>query len=146
MDRTDRSIVSALATDARMPLKQLAGVVGLSAPAVAERVKRLEEQGVIRGYTVVIDPRALGHTIHAMVRINPLPGTLREVEAMIRDTPAFVECDRVTGEDCFIARLYVRSVEELDLVLDRFHDRAQTNTAIVKSQSVARRLPPLAPV
>jgi Lrp/AsnC family transcriptional regulator, leucine-responsive regulatory protein len=143
MDEIDRKIILALAGRARMTIKELASVAGLTSPSVTERLKRLEERGYIRGYTVVIDPKVVGYGVQAIVRMNPLPGALRKVERMIRETPAFVECDKVTGEDCFIARLQVRSVEELDVVLDRFHDHAQTSTAIVKSQPVERRLPPL---
>ena len=143
MDNIDRKIMLALAERARMTIKELASVARLTSPSVTERLKRLEERGYIRGYTVVIDPRVVGYGVQAIVRMNPLPGSLRKVERMIRETPAFVECDKVTGEDCFVGRLYVRSVEELDVVLDRFHDHARTSTAIVKSQLVERRLPPL---
>jgi Lrp/AsnC family transcriptional regulator, leucine-responsive regulatory protein len=143
MDDIDRKMIMALAQSARMTIKELSAVAGLASPTVAERLKRLEERGYIRGYTVVIDPRAIGYGVQAIVRMNPLPGALREVERMIQETAAFIECDKVTGEDCFIGRLYVRSIEELDVVLDRFHDYAKTSTAIVKSQPVKRRLPPL---
>ena len=143
MDDIDRKMIMALAQSARMTIKELSAVAGLASPTVAERLKRMEERGYICGYTVVIDPRAIGYGVQAIVRMNPLPGALREVERMIQETPAFIECDKVTGEDCFIGRLYVRSIEELDVVLDRFHDYAKTSTAIVKSQPVKRRLPPL---
>jgi Lrp/AsnC family transcriptional regulator, leucine-responsive regulatory protein len=143
MDDIDRKMIMALAQSARMTIKELSTVAGLASPTVAERLKRMEERGYICGYTVVIDPRAIGYGVQAIVRMNPLPGALREVERMIQETPAFIECDKVTGEDCFIGRLYVRSIEELDVVLDRFHDYAKTSTAIVKSQPVKRRLPPL---
>jgi Lrp/AsnC family leucine-responsive transcriptional regulator len=143
MDQLDRKIVTALASHARISLKELAATVGLASPSVAERLKRLEERGVISGYTVVAVPALLGYPIQAIVRINPLPGALKVVESMIRNTPQIVECDRVTGEDCFYARLYCRSIDDLDLILDPFHEVARTNTAIVKGQSVERRLPPL---
>lgn len=143
MDHSDRAIVTALAGDARMSLKKLASTVGLASPSVAERVKRLEERGVIIGYTVVAAASPLGYPIQAIVRINPLPGSLKMVEHLIQATPQIVECDRVTGEDCFYARLYCRSIEDLDVVLGPFHEQAHTNTAIIKGQSVERRLPPL---
>src|ERR1700752_5172192 len=136
MDDIDRKMIMALAQSARMTIKELSAVAGLASPTVAERLKRLEERGYICGYTVVIDPRAIGYGVQAIVRMNPLPGGLREVERMIQETPPFIECDKGTGEDCFIGRLYVLSIEELDVVLDRFHDYAKTSTAIVKSQPV----------
>lgn len=80
--------------------------------------------------------------MRALVRIDPVPGMLHEVERIIRDCPEFVECDRVTGEDCLVDRLFVRSIEDLDTVLDRFHEKARTSSSIVKGRSVRRRLPP----
>jgi Lrp/AsnC family leucine-responsive transcriptional regulator len=85
----------------------------------------------------------LGYALQAIVRLRPLPGALHVVEKMIRETPEFVECDKVTGDDCFVGRLYVRSMEHLDKILDQLSERAQTNTVIVKSTPVTRRLPPL---
>ena len=143
LDHIDRRIIEILSQRARISLKQLAGAVGLASPTVAERLKRLEERSYILGYTAVLDQRRLGYPLQALVRINPLPGSLHEVERMIQDIPEFVECDRVTGEDCLVGRLYIRTIEELDLILDRFHEKARTNTAIVKGQPVKRRLPPL---
>lgn len=143
LDEIDRRIVEVLVRDARISQKDLAREVGLSAPSVAERLKRLEERGVIRAFTIDLDPRALGYTLQAIVRIRPLPGKLHIVQQLIEDIPEFGECDKVTGDDCFVARLYVRSIDELDGILDRIADKAETNTAIVKAQPIRRRSPPL---
>src|SRR5579872_4890524 len=134
IDQIDQMILEALQREARMSQKELAALVGLSSPSVAERVKRLEERGVIRGFTVDIDPKALGYTLQAIVRIKPLPGKLHIVQQLLDSIPEFTECDRVTGDDCFVARLQVRSIEQLDQILDRIVDRAETSTAVVKSQ------------
>ncbi|MGP2450730.1 Lrp/AsnC family transcriptional regulator [Pantoea stewartii subsp. indologenes] len=142
MDEADLHIIALLTLNSRQPLKRLAAEVGLSSPAVAERLRRLEEKGVIYGYTVDVDPVKLGYPLQALVRINPLPGTLRRVEQLILSIPEFVECDRVTGEDCFVGRLYIRSIEDLDIILEPFHELSRTNTSIVKAQPVRRRLPP----
>ncbi|MBN3804228.1 Lrp/AsnC family transcriptional regulator [Paraburkholderia sp. Ac-20336] len=143
LDATDHLLLAALAQDARQPVSELARQVGLSAPSTAERVRRLEAQGVIGRFTVQIDPRALGYTLQAIVRVKPLPGQLHLVEDVIRRIPEFVECDKVTGDDCFICRLYLHSIEQLDEILSKVTERAETSTAIVKSTPVARRLPPL---
>ncbi|ABO56043.1 MULTISPECIES: Lrp/AsnC family transcriptional regulator [Burkholderia] len=143
LDATDRAIVAALADDARIATSELARQIGLSAPATADRVRRLEAQGVITGFTVELDPRALGYTLQAIVRVKPLPGQLHLVEDVLRRIPEFVECDKVTGEDCFICRLYLRTIEHLDDILSKVTERAETSTAIVKSTPVPRRLPPL---
>ena len=144
LDETDRALLRALAEDARTPVADLARQIGLSAPSTAERMRRLEAQGVIGRYTVEIDPRALGFTLQAIVRVKPLPGQLHLVEDVIRRIPEFIECDKVTGDDCFICRLYLRTIEQLDEILSKVTERAETSTAIVKSTPVSRRLPPLA--
>jgi len=143
IDDLDRRIVGLLQQDARMPVKALAEQVGLSSPAASERLRRLEERGVIRAFTVDAEPRTLGYPMQAIVRIRPLPGKLQQVQKLIESIPEFGECDKVTGDDCFIGRLYLRSIEHLDHILERITDMAETSSAIVKSQPVRRRLPPL---
>lgn len=145
LDDIDRRIVEALSANARISLKELAEEAGLSSPSTAERLRRLEERGVIDGFTINVDPAALGFLLQAIVRIRPMPGMLHTVERMIQETPEFIECDKVTGEDCFIGRLVVRTIGDLDRILDRIVERAETNTSIIKGTPVKRRLPPLAP-
>lgn len=142
-DEIDQKLIIALTDDSRRSLKALAQITGLSSPSVAERLRKLEERGVLKGYSVEVDPHAFGYQLTAVVRISPLPGQLHEVERQIEATPQFTECDKVTGEDCFIAKLHVRSMEQLDEILDRINIYARTNTAIVKKTTVKRRLPPM---
>ncbi|ERO65339.1 Lrp/AsnC family transcriptional regulator [Pseudomonas piscis] len=144
LDAIDQTLISALMQDSRRSLKALGQISGLSAPSVAERLRRLEERGVISAYTLEVDPRFLGYQLQAIVRIRPLPGKLQEVERQILAIPEFTECDKVTGDDCFFARLQVRSMEQLDSLLDRLNQYAETNTSIVKKSPIKRRLPPMA--
>jgi Lrp/AsnC family leucine-responsive transcriptional regulator len=141
LDATDVRILDALVKDARLSIADLARLVGLSAPSVSERIKRLEEVGVIEGYTLVINPKALGLPIAAWLRIRPVPGQLQTVAEILRGLPEIVECDRITGEDCFIARAHVQSVEELEKLIDQVIPYAMTNTSIIQSSPVERRLP-----
>jgi Lrp/AsnC family leucine-responsive transcriptional regulator len=141
LDATDVRILDALVKDARLSIADLARLVGLSAPSVSERIKRLEEVGVIEGYTLVINPKALGLPIAAWLRIRPVPGQLQTVAEILRGLPEIVECDRITGEDCFIARAHVQSVEELEKLIDQVIPYAMTNTSIIQSSPVKRRLP-----
>lgn len=143
LDSVDASILAALDGDARLTMSELARQVGMSAPGVADRVRRLEEAGIIRGFTLDVDLKALGYPIRALVRIRPLPGKLHLVERLIQETPQFIECDKVTGDDPFLARLVVRSIEEMDDVLEGLSEHAVTSTAVIKGASVWRRLPPL---
>lgn len=143
LDAADAKIIEALIRDGRMSLKDLATHAGLSSPGVSERIRRLQERGVIRGFSAEIDPKALGYSLQAIVRIRPLPGKLHIVRQLIQEIPEFCECDKVTGDDCFIARLAVPSIEQLDDILDVISDKAETSTSIVKSQPIRRRPPPL---
>ncbi|WP_134500871.1 Lrp/AsnC family transcriptional regulator [Microvirga pakistanensis] len=142
LDAVDQALIALLSENARLPTAELARSVGLSAPSIAERLRRLEENGVVKGYRVEIDPKALGYTLTAIVRIRPLPGQLHAVEKLLVESPEVVECDKVTGEDCYVARYLLRSIEELDPILERIAQRAQTSTSIVKTSPVKRRLPP----
>ncbi|NKJ36207.1 Lrp/AsnC family transcriptional regulator [Rhizobium sp. SG570] len=143
LDETDQRMLEALARNARISLKELAEAAGLSSPSAAERLRRLEERGIISAFTVDIAPEAIGYPMQAIVRIRPLPGQLHVVERIIQETPEFIECDKVTGDDCFIGRLVVRSMGELDGILDKITERAETNTSMIKATPVKRRLPPL---
>ncbi|PLW77012.1 Lrp/AsnC family transcriptional regulator [Cohaesibacter celericrescens] len=143
IDEIDEQILLRLSNDGRISMSDLASQVGLSAPSVTERVRHLQQHGIIRSISADIDWKALGYVLEAIVRIKPRPGELHKVEAMIDAQPRFTHCDKVTGEDCFVTRLLVRDIGELDPLLDPFHDRAETNTAIVKSSPLSGRLPPL---
>lgn len=143
-DEIDQLLISALMQDSRSSLKTLASLSGLSSPSVAERIRKLQEREVIKGYTLEVDPKAFGYQLQAIIRIRPLPGQLQEVERQIQNIPQFTECDKVTGDDCFIARLHVRSIEQLDSLLDGLNAYAETNTAIIKKSPLKRRLPPMA--
>ena len=143
LDETDRALIAALSENARQSLADLARTVGLSGPSVAERLRRLEEAGLVSGYTVDLDHRALGYSLTAIVRIRPLPGQLHMVEKLLVESPEVIECDKVTGDDCYIARYVLRSIDELDPILEKIAQRAQTSTSIVKATPVKRRPPPL---
>ena len=143
LDKIDRRILAHLEHDGRMSMSELAQLVSMSAPSVTERVRRLESQGVIRAFTIELDLSALGFVMEAVVRIKPRPGNLHIVEKMIVDEQRFTACDKVTGDDCFIALLALKSIAELDSLLDPFHDRAETITSIIKSSPIRNRIPGL---
>lgn len=143
IDDIDRAILSCLAQDARLSLKVLSARVGLTSPSTAERVKRLEERGVIQGYGARVNLAALNYSLQALVRVKPMPGMLQKVDKMIQNLPECIECDKVTGEDCFVMRLVVQTIAQLDTLLDGLAEYAQCNTSIVKSSPVKRRLPPI---
>ena len=139
IDDISRRIVSELQRDGRMTIAELGRRVGLSAPAVTERLQRLEGAGVIRGYHADVNPRAIGLSLSAVVRIRPAPGQLRNVADAAVEAEEVVECHRITGEDCYIMRAHVRDVEHLEELIDRFTPLGQTTTSIVQSSPVPRR-------
>ncbi len=143
LDVTDLKLLDALVADARTSIADLARLVGLSSPSVSERIRRLEEAGIIEGYTVKINLKALGLPLAAWLRVRPIPGQFHKVAEILRDIPEIVECDRITGEDCFIARAHVGTVEALERLIDKLIPYSITNTSIIQSSPVQRRLPPM---
>ena len=143
IDTTDRAIIAALTDNGRMTVRELAALIGLSSPSVTERIRKLEDAGAIRGYTIAVDPKVFGLGIAAHVRMRAMPGEVRRLAQMLIDSPEIVEADRVTGEDCFFAKVLVSDVQELENVIDRFLPFSSADTAIVQSSTVVRRLPKL---
>ena len=142
LDPTDRQIIAELAKDGRISFAELGRRVSLSSPAVTERVRRLEQTGVITGYRAEIDPRALGYSLTAIVRVKPAVRQLSKIAELAADIPQIEECLRITGEDCFYMKLHLGSIEELPSVLDRFLLYGETTTSIVNATPVPRRDPP----
>jgi Lrp/AsnC family transcriptional regulator, leucine-responsive regulatory protein len=141
IDAIDRKLIGELQADGRLTLAELGRRIGLSPPAVADRLRRLERTGVITGYGVDVDPRALGYTLGAIMRIRPTARLIPKVAELARETPEVVECHRITGEDCFFMKLHVRDVQHLERVIDSFILYGQTTTSIIQSSPVARRGP-----
>jgi Lrp/AsnC family leucine-responsive transcriptional regulator len=138
LDATNLRLLEELRVDVRVSLAELGRRVGLSSPAVAERLQRLERDGIV-GYRVDVDPRALGYAFAAVLRMRPAPRQIPKVAEIAKATPEVVECHRVTGEDCFYMKLHVRSVEHLEEVIDRFTPYGQTTTSIIQSSPVRPR-------
>jgi Lrp/AsnC family transcriptional regulator, leucine-responsive regulatory protein len=142
LDDTDRQIIAALMEDGRLPIAALGRRISLSPAATAERVRRLEQAGVITGYRARVDPRALGYPLTALVRVRPSAGQLRKIADLAAEIPQIAECHRITGEDCFYIKLHLRSIEELPGLLDRFLLYGQTTTSIVNDSPIPDRPPP----
>lgn len=134
LDAKDWQLLEALQTDARLGYAELGRLVHLSAPAVAERVKRLEEAGVIRGYRAEVDPRRLGYAIDAMVRLRCDGGVCKRIGEIVADIPEVLDCRRLAGEDSALLHLVSMSITHLETVLDRLlkiHPSISTTTLVV---------------
>lgn len=143
LDSRNVQILALLQSDPRMSVSELARRVGMSAPATRERIQRMEEAGVVRGCRLEIDPAALGYPIAAFIRVRPMPGKLPKIAELAASLPQVVECHRITGEDCFILKVRLDSLDNLDLILDQFLNYGQTTTSIVQSTPVPPRYLPL---
>jgi Lrp/AsnC family leucine-responsive transcriptional regulator len=141
LDGVNRRLLEELSADPRASAAQLARRIGMSAPAVRERLARLEESGVIRGYRLDLDPAALGLPVTAWVRIRPGPGQLPRIVELVARTPQVSECHRITGEDCFLVKVHVPTLEDLEALLDQFLLHGQTHSSLVVSTPVPPRNP-----
>ena len=142
-DKVNLRILTELQRNPRLTMSELGRRVGLSSPAVTERVRRLEEQGVIQGYRLDLNPAALGLSLAAYVRIRPNPGQLSKIADLAQRIPEVVECHRVTGEDCFILKVYLPGIDQLDRILDAFLLYGTTTTSLIQSSPVPLRSAPL---
>ena len=136
-------ILKLLRDDPRINVSEVARKVGMSAPAVRDRIRRLEDAGIIKGCRLEIEPTALGYPILAFVRIRPLPGTISKITALAQRLPQVTECYRITGEDCFILRVHLDKLDNLNLILDQFLAFGLTTTSLVQSAAFPPRPLPL---
>ncbi|NDL60478.1 Lrp/AsnC family transcriptional regulator [Phytoactinopolyspora mesophila] len=141
LDEPNRRILDALSAEPRITVSELARRIGMSAPAVRERVARLEEGGVIRGYRLDVDPAAIGLPVSAWVRIKPGPGQLAKIAEVAERLPEVSECHRISGEDCFLLKIHVPEIEALEQILDQFLLYGQTTSSFVVSTPVRPRAP-----
>ncbi|MGY1713973.1 Lrp/AsnC family transcriptional regulator [Geodermatophilus sp. SYSU D01106] len=141
LDEVNRRLLDELTADPRLSAAALARRVGMSAPAVRERVARLEQAGVIRGYRLDVDPAALGLPVSVWVRLRPTPGSLPRAEQLARQVPEVSECHRVSGEDCLLLRVHVPTIASLEGLLDRFLLYGQTTSSFIVSTPVPPRTP-----
>lgn len=139
LDEVNLQIVRTLQDDPRVSMSELARRVRLSPPAVTERVDRLRQTGVIAGWRLEVDPEAVGLPITAYARAKPGPGQLARLAALAQQVDEVTECHRITGDDCFLIKLHVRSMAHLAEVLDRFSVHGQLTTSIVVSTPVPLR-------
>ncbi len=141
LDEVGTRILAELDADPRLSASALARKVGRSAPAVRERVARMEEAGIIRGYRLEIDAAAVGLPVAAWVRCRPGPGQLGKLVELAARVPEVSECYRISGEDCFLFKVHVATIEALEAVLDQFLLHGQTTSSFIVSTPVPPRNP-----
>jgi Lrp/AsnC family leucine-responsive transcriptional regulator len=138
-DSTDWRILEELQRDGRASYAELARAVSMSPSAVTERVRRLEQAGIIRGYTAVVDAEQLGFTIMALVRLRYPTGNYKPFHELLASTPQIIEAHHVTGEDCFVLKVLARSMRHLEETTGRISSLGPVTTSVVYSSPLPRR-------
>jgi Lrp/AsnC family transcriptional regulator, leucine-responsive regulatory protein len=146
LDEIDWSILKSLQENARLPFAEVGRQVGLTAPAVAERVRKLEEAGIISGYHAAISTRLAGLPIVVFIQLGLVQGRSRELAEIIRGLPEVLECHNITGQDCYIIKAAVPSMEALQALIEHLARYGKTTTSVVLSAPVPRRTIDLAAI
>jgi Lrp/AsnC family leucine-responsive transcriptional regulator len=139
LDKTDWRLLAELQRDGRASFADLARAVAMSASAVAERVRRLEEAGVVAGYRAVVSPERVGLGVMAFIRLRYPNGNYRPFHAMLDSTPEIIEAHHVTGEDCFVLKVLARSMRHLEAVAGRIAGLGSVTTSVVYSSPLEGR-------
>ncbi|KQR50085.1 Lrp/AsnC family transcriptional regulator [Acidovorax sp. Leaf160] len=138
LDKKDRLILQALQADARQSLAGLGKRIGLSQPAMSERVRKLEAAGVIEGYGARVNLRAIGVGLQAIIRIQTTHAGIASYVQIFQQMPEVLEADRVTGEDCFIVRCAIAQPADLERVVDALAAHGAVTTSLVLSSPVRK--------
>ena len=136
LDRTSLRILDLLVEDARLSSRQVGREVNLSAPAAAERIRRLEHLDVITGYSAQLNAENLGYDVLAFVLLATSKTVIGEIA---RSIPQVLECHRVTGRDSYILKVTAKSVDDLEALLDRLQPHGSLTTFVVLSSPVSTR-------
>ena len=137
MDITDYRIIEILQNDGRISMKDLGKMVGLTSPAVSERVKRLEESGVIEGYKAIVNPDSLGRIIKAFIHISlPSGSAYEQFLELAKKDDRIVECHHITGDDCSLLKVIVKDMYELESVIDAIKKVGTTKTSVILSTPI----------
>jgi Lrp/AsnC family transcriptional regulator, leucine-responsive regulatory protein len=139
IDNTDWQIIDALQRDGRASFADLARTVAMSPSAVTERVRRLEERGIIAGYSAVIDAERLGYAVMALVRLRYPTGNYKPFHDLLATTPEIAEAHHGTGEDCFVLKVLARSMRHLEEITGRIAGLGAVTTSVVYSSPLPRR-------
>ena len=139
MDSIDKKILKLLQENGRITVKEITQTISLTAPAVSERIKRLEKDGVIEGYTAIVSPRKMGRTIHAIINVSIQPAATEKFVNLVNNEPMVVECYHVTGNYSYLVKVDAYEITDLEKLVMRFQKMGNTNTQIIMSTTVKRK-------
>ncbi|PXV86804.1 AsnC family transcriptional regulator [Lachnotalea glycerini] len=139
MDEIDKKILKTLQHNGRVSIKDLSAQINLTPPAVSERIKRLENQGIILGYTAIIDTQKIGLSILALINVSMRADKHKEFYKFIRSLDSVTECYHVTGAYCMVVTVYCKSMTDLEHVVNLVQQYGDTNTLLVLSRPISQR-------
>lgn len=139
MDAIDKKILELLQVNGRMTVKEITQTISLTAPAVSERIKRLEKEGVIEGYTALVNPRLIGRAVHAIINISIQPGDTDKLLNLVSNEPMVTECHHVTGAYSYLVKVDASEIADLEKLIMNFQKMGETSTQIVLSSPISRK-------
>lgn len=139
MDDIDQKIIHILQYNARMPIKNIGEEIGLSAPAVADRIRKLEKNGIITEYTAIIDPKKIGKTLSALINVSMRASHHKEFFEILKNNKNIIECHHVTGSYCMILKAHFNNISELESLINKIQKFGETSTSIILSSPLIRK-------
>ncbi len=139
MDAIDKKILELLQVNGRMTVKEITQTISLTAPAVSERIKRLEKEGVIEGYTALVNPRLIGRSVHAIINISIQPGDTDKLLNLVNNEPMVTECHHVTGAYSYLVKVDAAEIADLEKLILKFQKMGETSTQIILSSPISRK-------
>ncbi len=139
MDKIDYKILDIMQSNGRISMKDLGLKVGLTAPAVSERVKKMEETGIITGYSATLNYEKLGKNISAFINLNMPPEKYNNFLTFASDESSIIECHHITGGDSLTVKVLVANITALEVIIDKIKQFAKTNTSIILSSPILKK-------
>ncbi len=139
MDNIDKKILELLQNNGRITVKEITQTISLTAPAVSERIRRLEKEGIIEGYTAVLNPKKLGRTVHAIINVSIQPQETENLLKIVKEEPLVVQCYHVTGEYSYMIKVDAYEITDLERLIMTFQKMGETSTQVILSTPIERK-------
>ena len=139
MDSIDKKILDLLQDNGRITVKEITQTISLTAPAVSERIKRMEKEGIIEGYTAIVDPKKIGRNVHALINVSIQPQDRENLLNLVEQEPLVAECYHVTGDYSYLVRVDAHEIADLEKLIIKFQKMGRTSTQIILSTPIARK-------
>jgi len=140
IDKLNWLILEELQQNARVPLTEISKKVGLSSPSIAERIQKMEDAGIIVGYTAKIDMEALGNSLGVYISIKIRFGQVQNFEEYIKTVPEISECHKLTGHDCMLMKGYVKNPTHLENLNERLTVYGELTTSLILSSIISKKV------